>query len=300
MNWKLLFSAGLGLLVVAVAFVVALVAPGPSSGDVPLMLAVVLGLVVFGASVVKLVRTPDEETTAPAPWTESGALVEERPESTPERDRISGTELSETIRTAAAEVRGAETFEPGLEIVREPLRDALVRALRQGGWSETRIDEALAAGTWTDDPVAASVLDERVQPPERSLRRRLWAWLFPERALRHRTALAVGAVARAAESALPAVVGQRAPRPVPVPEPTVDDLQRAADGELRQAVEGRASVRPSEQIDSGSDAVPGTGETTTETTGESRTDAERGAEPPEQNTLEATDGDWPVAGGGDG
>lgn len=308
MNWKLLASATVGFVLVAAAVVVGAVGLGPSSGDIPLALAVIVGLVVFGASVVKLLRTPDDETVAPAPWSEAGALVEDQPESTPETDRISGTELAETIETAASEVRGAETFEPGLAIVREPLREALVGALRQGGWSKSEIDTALAEGTWTDDPVAAAVLDERVTPPERSLRRRLWAWLFPERALRHRTALAVGAIARAAEETLPAVVGQHAPRPVPVPEPTVEDLRRAADGELRRAVEGRASVRSPEEWGAEADdrrdepdavdeesatdpAVAAEGENTSSAdTGEPDGEA-----PSDSRTVED---EWPVAQGG--
>jgi len=54
------------------------------------------------------------------------------------------------------------------------------------------------------------------------------------------------------------VVGQRAPRPKPVPEPRLEELQRAADGELRRAVEGEASMRPPADADelAGSDEQP--------------------------------------------
>lgn len=254
MRKRTVLTAVLGVLVVGVGLVLAVLSPAQGE-DVPLGLAVVLGLFVFGLAVYKLARTPGGESLAPPPWTEGGSLVEDRPESTPEEISLSGTALVGVVDTAAETARDSETVEDGLSVVREPLRETLVATLRQGGWSDARIDDALAEGTWTDDPVAAAVLDERVTPPERSLRRRLWAWLFPHRAVRHRTALAVGAVARAADRALPAVVGQRAPRPKPVPEPRLEELQRAADGELRRAVEGEASMRPPTEA-AGSDGRP--------------------------------------------
>lgn len=239
---KLLLTAGIGTLVVVAALAFGVV-DTPSSTETPAALAALVGLLVVGLSLWKLVRTPDDDAVAPPPWSEAGALVADAPESTPETDRISGTALAEYIEAAAAEARQEGAIEPGVAAIREPLREALVAALRQGGWDRERIEGALNAGTWTDDPVAAAVLDESVPPPERSLRRRIWRWLFPEKAVRHRTARAVGAIARATDEAVPPVVGQHAPRPVPIAEPTVDDLRRAADGSLRRAVEGRASVR---------------------------------------------------------
>lgn len=222
-------GAGLGLLA------------GDPAARVPGWIAVFGGLLVGVLALWKLVRSPGGDGVAPPPWSEGGAIVDEPPEATPKTDPVSGTALSGVIEAAASEARG-ETVEAGLETVREPLRETLVAALERGGWDRARIESALADGSWTDDPVAAAVLDESVVPPERSFRRRGWAWLFPGKAVRHRTARAVGAVARTAEAALPTVVGQRAPRPMPVVEPTLDDLQRAADGTLRRAVDGPASV----------------------------------------------------------
>jgi hypothetical protein len=242
MRWRLWIPAGLGTLTVLGAAAVGLVSDAPPGGEVPLLLAGVVGVAVLVLSLVKLVRDPGDESVAPPPWTEDGTLVEGRPESTPEADRISGTGLAEEIEAAASELSGSETLDDGIESVRQPLRDALVGTLRQSGWTDEDIEATLSDGSWTSDRTAAALLDDAVEPPERSLRRRIWAWLFPERALRHRTALAVGAIARVAESELPPVVGQHAPRPVPVLEPTLSDLQRAADGELRQAVEGSAAI----------------------------------------------------------
>ncbi len=53
----------------------------------------------------------------------------------------------------------------------------------------------------------------------------------------------MAAVSVAADDALPTVVGQRAPRPVPVVAPAVADLQRAADGSLQRAIDGSIPKR---------------------------------------------------------
>jgi len=232
--------AGVGTLLVVLGAGLGLLAGDPAA-RVPGWVAVVGGLLVVVLALWKLVRSPSGGGFASAPWSEGGAIVETAPESTPKTDPISGTALSDVVEAAASDAR-EDTVQAGLATVRAPLRETLVATLRRGGWERERIEAALADGSWTDDPVAAAVLDENVFPPERSLRRRLWAWLFPGKAVRHRTARAVGAVSRAADEALPPVVGQRAPRPVPVVEPTLEDLKRAADGSLRRAVEGSASV----------------------------------------------------------
>lgn len=242
MRWKLWLPAAVGTLTVLGAAAVGVVSESPPGSEVPILLAAVVGVTVLVLSLVKLFRDPGDDSVAPPPWTEDGTLVEDRPETTPETDRISGTGLAAEIDAAASEVTRAETLEDGVESVREPLRRALVGTLRQAGWEDGEIEATLQSGAWTSDRTAAALLDDGVEPPEQSLRRRLWAWLFPERALRHRTALAVGAIARVAESELPPVVGQHAPRPVPVLEPSLDDLQRAADGELRQALDGSAAI----------------------------------------------------------
>ncbi|MBX0285104.1 DUF7269 family protein [Haloarcula salinisoli] len=242
---------GLGTLLVLLGAGFGLLSSDPAT-RIPSWIAVVGGLLVFGLALWKLVRSPGGGEFADAPWSEGGAIVAEPPESTRKTDPISGTALSDVIETAASDAR-QDTVQAGLATVRTPLRETLVAALRRGGWERDRIEAALADGSWTDDPVAAAVLDESVVPPERSLRRRVWAWLFPGNAVRHRTARAVGAVARAADGSLPPVVGQQAPRPMPVVEPTLDDLKRATDGSLRRAVEGGASVGSPEYEKDGPD-----------------------------------------------
>lgn len=279
---------------------------GPVSGDnPPLWLAIAVGLFVAGLVFWKLLWTPtDDDVTAP-PWAEGGEIVEGTPEATPETVPISGTELAEIVELAATQARKSETIEDGLERVRPPLREALVATLIQGGWSEERIHDALAAGSWTDDQVAASVLDESVQSPARSLRRRIWAWLFPEKAVRHRTGRAVGALASVAGTVLPPVVGQDAPRPMPVLEPTLEDLQRASDGSLRRAVDGRASIAAAQYDRSGPDTDEA-GETRSAddhgsddpTTSDADTDGEQPADDSAARTASDADG-WATAGGDD-
>jgi len=281
---------GLGLL--ALGAVVGLVSPPPATEEVPSQLAAVITLLVVALSVSKLVRRPSEDGLAPAPWTDAGAMVDRPPESTPDTDRISGTAFTEYVAAAAEAARSEDTVDAGLNAVREPLREALVAALTQGGWDDDRIDAALSSGSWTDDPVAAAVVDERVSPPVRSLRRRVWAWLFPAKAVRHRTARTVGAIADAADTALPPVVGQHAPRPVPIAEPTVEDLRRAADGTLRRAVEGSAATR---RPDVAGEAV--TDGSADRLEGSAVADDTTGTDEPEGDTPVANDWDADDAGG---
>ncbi|PSQ44233.1 hypothetical protein BRD07_00530, partial [Halobacteriales archaeon QS_9_68_42] len=103
------------------------------------------------------------------------------------------------------------------------------------------VEAAIEEGTWTDDRLAASVLSPSVDPPTRSLRGRVWAWLYPERAVRRRVRRATDAVAAAADEALPAVPGESAARTVPVVRPTLSDLQRGVG--LQRAVAPTAVAR---------------------------------------------------------
>lgn len=234
---RLVVASLLGGVALAAAVVLAVTnGPEPVS-DMPDWLGWLLLLAVAGPVLWKLGRTPTDDGLAPAPWTDEGALVSDPPERTPTDDPVSGTALAEAIE-AAAETAGDEgDVDAGVEAIREPLRTALVDALTQAGRDRATVEASLRAGDWTDDPVAAAVLDGSVTPPDRSLRRRTWAWLFPERALRYRVTRAAGAVAHVADDALPTVVGQRAPRPVPIAEPTLEDLQRAVDGTLQRTRE---------------------------------------------------------------
>ena len=276
--------------VVAAAGVAVLVGVGTALGSAPAPetaapgLAGAVGLVVgVVALLVRVVRGrgdpgPDAE---PAPWTEGGRLVDRPPEESPDDVAVSGTETAETLAEATRAARSAGDVQAGVETVRPPLRQALGSALVAGGREPERVERALANGTWTDDDLAAAVLDEAVDPPKRSVRERLRDWLVPERAMRERTRRAVAAVDEAASEALPAVVGEDAPRTVPVAAPTLEDLQRTADGRLQRA-EAVGDGRPRHERgagDGGSDSqTPGVGD-------DSQVSAS-GDRPDE------TDGDW--------
>lgn len=238
------------VLVAGGAFLALTGAPRPPADDPGALgaLVVLLGLCVAGW---KLWRRPDGSAVSPAPWSAADDLVSGPPEATPADQRISGTAMVEHVEAAAERARAGATVAESLEPVREPLRTALVDALVRGGRDPDDVREQLAAGAWTDDPVAAAVLDEAVTPPDRPLRARVRTWLFPERAVRRRCARAMAAVGAAADEALPAVVGQRAPRPVPVLVPTVDDLRRAADGSLQRSVDGALARREFAASESG-------------------------------------------------
>lgn len=292
-----ILAAGVGTVLLVLGVVLGLVSGGAGWTGAPLWLGVPIGLLVLGMALWKLLRRPSGDAVAPAPWAEGGAIVSEPPESTPDTDPISGTTLAGIIEEGVSEARSEETVDAGLATVREPLRETLVATLRQGGWDRDRIEATLADGSWTDDRVAAAVLDENVTPPERSLRRRVWAWLFPQKAVRHRTGRAVGAIATAADAVLPPVVGQHAPRPMPVVEPTLEDLRRASDGSLRRAVEGRASVGAT-RYEKGDD-----GEDTAAADREGVTADRAGNDEAREADGTPADGadDWPTAeSGGDG
>jgi len=232
-----------GLLLVAAGAVIGLIgtpepaASGPGAAGVLVLLVCVL--VAFW----KLLRTPDDPAISPSPWAADDGFTREYLETTPTDDAVSGTDLAERVEAAVTQARDDGSVDGSVGPVREPLRATLTEALVQGGHDPDTVKAQLAAGSWTDDPVAAAVLDESVAPPDRPFRARLRAWLFPEKAVRKRCARAMAAVSVAADDALPTVVGQRAPRPVPVVAPAVADLQRAADGSLQRAIDGSIPKR---------------------------------------------------------
>lgn len=220
----------------------------------------------------KVAGTADDEGVASAPWTESGALFEQAPERSRSDPTLSGAALADVIEAAGETAREERTIEDGLAVVRPELRDALTAALGRGGADRERVETALADGSWTDDRVAAAVLEADVVPPDRPLRRRVNEWLFPERAVLRRTRHAVQAIAEASDDALPTVVGQRAPRNVPVLPPTLENLQRAGDGTLSPAIDptvvtrGPGPTTPELSADTDDERPAVDGEDTTEAT----------------------------------
>ncbi|WP_049922052.1 DUF7269 family protein [Halopiger djelfimassiliensis] len=240
-----------GLLVlVALAFVALGVTlglggrPAEPSSDGTTVGVVLLALVAVVLALRKVWGSLDTSADAPAtPWAPDEPFATPAPERTDRNPPLSSDEFTAVIETAGAAARDGGTVADGLAVVRPPLRETLLDALEHGGHSRSEAEAMLADGTWTDDRIAASVLDERVRAPVRSRRERLRAWLFPERVVRRRAGRAMAAVAEAADDALPAVPGQTAPRTVPVLQPRLEDLRRGADGRLQRAVDPGAIAR---------------------------------------------------------
>ncbi|WP_123539166.1 DUF7269 family protein [Halosimplex salinum] len=209
--------------------------------------AVLVALAGVALALAKLYGpAPDRETVEPPPWTEEGALVAGRPEETTEPADVTGDELAALLDEACDRARGAETVEDGFIVVRPALAAVVERVLVASGTEPDAVEDALANGSWTDDPVAAAVVDERVQRPRSSVRERVPTWLFPERTVRRETARTVAAIEAMADERLPPVPGQRAPRTAPTLEPAIGSLQRTVDGTLQPASAAPAPGRDGE------------------------------------------------------
>jgi hypothetical protein len=234
-RWLAALVAALGTVAIGAGLVLA-VALTPVTASEAGGGALAVALVGAVLAVAKLYRSgADAETVAPAPWEEGGELVEGTPEETADPADVTGAELAELVDEACERAREAETVEEGFAVVRRPLGETLTRVLAAGGADPDQVEGALATGAWTDDRVAAAVVDERVDLPRASLWGRLRAWLFPERVVRRGTARAVAAIDDAAERELPPVVGEDAPRTAPTVAPALGTLERAADGTVQRA-----------------------------------------------------------------
>lgn len=115
------------------------------------------------------------------------------------------------------------------------MRQTLFGVLRESGDDAETARERLATGDWTDDEIAATVLEDELPMPDLTLRERVAAWLFPERYVRAYIGRAVSEISALAEERLPTVPGQQAPRPVPIREPALERMQRGLDGQLQAA-----------------------------------------------------------------
>jgi len=296
-----------GGIAIAVAALAAVVAPGGSPGAaVSVFVAVlsVLGIVVALWKVLGPVGEDDQSVAAP-PWSDDGALFDRAPERTPGDDLLSGESFAAVVEEAAAAARSERRVEAGFETVRPVLRRTLVDVLALGPDDRSTIEQRLEAGTWTDDRVAAAVLDPAVPRPERPFRVRLEAWLFPERVVRRRLQRAVQAVAETGDDVVPDVPGQNAPRNVPILQPTLESLRRGVDGRVQHAIDPLATARgprppgtesPLVDIEDG-DAPPGAESADGE---RAPADESRSDEPPAPEQRQATDDRTLFGGAGDG
>jgi len=231
-------TVGIGaVLIVVGAGVLALA--GETAGTGVQVLVVLLA--VFGtlAALWRLTESPgagDASVIAP-PWTDDGALFDRPPERTRDDDVLSGESFAAILAEAGEAARADRSLEAGFETVRPVLGRALADALSLRAGDRDDAEQAIETGAWTDDPVAAAVLEPTLSSPPLSLRGRIEAWLFPERVVRRRLQRTIQAIAEAGEAAVPNVPGQNAPRSVPVLQPALEDLQRGVDGRVQRAVD---------------------------------------------------------------
>ncbi|WP_436924147.1 DUF7269 family protein [Halosimplex amylolyticum] len=292
-------AALIGTLAIAAALAMAVVltpVTASEAGAGAALVALVGGVI----AVAKLYRSgDDDETVAPAPWTDEGALVVGTPEETADPADVTGEEFAKRVDEACERAASGETVEDGFEVVRPPLRETLTRVLVAGGTERETVADVLATGAWTDDRVAAAVLDEQVQRPRVSLRERIRAWLFPERVVRRQSARAVAAIADAADAELPPVVGQRAPRTVPTLAPALGSLQRSADGTLQRASASRPTGSPATADGATDGGATDDEETGGGTTGEEETPDEPTGESGGERAAARRDVDTDGSGDGD-
>lgn len=231
-------AAVLGTATILGAFAFLLANPGGVSDSALLIaLAALVGVVGAIGALVKVAGSGAGDEVAPAPWEDSGSLVDRAPERSPSTHDVSGERLATLVADAGETARDDGTVAAGVEEVRPHLREALVGVFVRGGTDRRTAEQAIERGTWTDDATAAAALDGAVDHPGWSVFERFEAWLFPEQVVRTEVRTAMQAIADVADRELPTVPGQRAPRTVPVLEPTLEDLRRGADGHLQRAVE---------------------------------------------------------------
>ena len=236
-----LLAAVAGFVLVLVGVALAVLAEWPSSSTVETGLLVAVALLALLLAALKIRAPPD--STADGRRSSTEPFASPPPEEVASEYPLSSVALARILDGAGETARREGTVEDGIDVVRPALRDTLVGALTQGGTAAESVDDLLESGEWTDDPVAASVLSEHVDPPDQSFRARFEAWLFPERVVRRRARRATEAVAVAAEAALPTVPGQTAPRTVPTVTTSLSELQRGVDGRLQRASDPMAIAR---------------------------------------------------------
>jgi hypothetical protein len=219
------------ILVGVAAFAIGLTSPGL---DVLGPFVAFLTLLVAIGVLYALSRPP----AGPLPsWTRDGGLLDRAPERSPEPATVSGTGFVAVVEEAAVRAREERTVEAGFDVLRPHLRETLRGVLAQAHADPDAVESVIANGTWTADPTVAAILAPDLERPDWPLRKRVLAWLFPERVLRATSRTAVQAIADVAGETLPEIPGQRVARTHRRLEPTLAELQRGVDGELQRALD---------------------------------------------------------------
>jgi hypothetical protein len=181
----LLGAVGVASIAVAAGIAVGL-APaavtGPVSGIDATLATGVLGSLLVGYALQQ--RRSNDARDGPIP------LASERTVTEPDDP---GESVDDALRIATEDADSPLTQEARAS-VRERVRVTAVRAFaRRHGVDEDRAADAVAAGEWTSDVVAAAFVGDERAPPF-PLRERLRGWLHPERAYRSRAERAADAV----------------------------------------------------------------------------------------------------------
>ncbi len=237
-------AAGIGVSLLVIAL-------GLAVTDRPLAsLSLVYGVILLGIVLVgtlsalwKVRGTLDDPSNGAVAWAPTDPFATPSPERSANDAPLSSVAFAEVVQSAGSHARHVGSVDAGITVIREPLRTALREALLAGGASRDTIITHIDEGTWTDDPIAAAVVSPQVDPPTLSLRRRLEAWLFPERVVRRHARRTMAAIAETTAESLPTVTGQTAPRTVPVIQPSLAMLQRDTDGSLQPAQDPTALTR---------------------------------------------------------
>jgi len=297
-------AALVGLLTIVGGVVVALTTTGerlPTTESWVIGAAFALGLVGLAIALWKIRGSLDGDSANPVPWAPDGPFATPAPERSDETYPISSDRFAERVAEAGSAARSEGSVEAGMAVARPFLRRALLDGLDRGRGDREAIEERIDRGEWTDDRLAASALSASVAAPPRSVRRRLSAWLFPERIVRERAARAMNEIARATDETLATVPGQHAPRTVPVLQPNLEDLSRGADGKLQEAADPDVVARgpgPRQPADpeEGSPDAPGDG---TERRPGAPTSADEFLDPLGDGFAESEGEEAPEAGDGD-
>ena len=233
MNLRTTLLTLTGLAFIAAGLGVVLVAPTLSGG---LLVDILLGFLALCALLLALwnVRGTLDGETDSVPWADD-TFATPAPERTTRTEQLSAHSLQSLVAEAGRQARRG-SLEDGVQLVRSELRTLATDALTQSGQQPAAIEQVLQSGAWTDDRLAASVLDPAIEPPSRSRLTRFREWLYPERAIRRRTRHAMQAIGELTATDVASIPGDRAPRQVPVLEPRLEDLQVTADGSLQEAM----------------------------------------------------------------
>lgn len=225
-------AAAAALLALAAAVQTALTRP-ETDGSPGLLILLVVAFVAVVWLLYRLSSVDADRSVTDAPGAPRGIAPERTPDDLP----MSGAFFTRTIETAIQRTENTGDIDEGLAVVRPSLRATLSAVLAEAGYAEDEIDARLERGDWTDEQVAAAVLDPAVPLPTLTLRERLTMWLFPERFVTAFTRAAVEEIRETADETLPTIPGETAPRPVPTAKPTLEQLRRSAGGDLTAAVD---------------------------------------------------------------